>query len=98
MIGGITKMKAHYKDIVENAGGEFDYHDGYLKNANANLEAKVRRSDLVICPVNCNSHNACIKVKKLCNRYNKELKLLESSSLSALTRAVLVHPDRNALN
>ena len=88
MIGGITKMKAHYKDIVEGAGGEFDYHDGYMKNANANLEAKVKRSDVVICPVSCNSHNACIKVKKLCNRYNKELKILNSSSLSALTRAV----------
>ena len=88
MIGGITKMKAHYKDIVESAGGYFEYHDGYLKNTNANLEAKVRRSDLVICPVNCNSHSACLRVKKLCNQYNKELKILNSSSLSALTRAV----------
>lgn len=88
MIGGITKMKAFYKDIVEKAGGEFDYHDGYLKNGNANLEANVRRSDLVICPVNCNSHNACLKIKKLCNRYNTELKMLSSSSLSAVSRAL----------
>ncbi len=88
MIGGITKMKSYYKDIVEKAGGEFDYHDGYLKNANADLEAKVKKSDLVLCPVNCNSHNACLRVKKLCNRHNKQLKILSSSSLSAVTQAV----------
>ncbi|MCG8568040.1 MAG: DUF2325 domain-containing protein [Desulfobacterales bacterium] len=92
MIGGITKMKAHYKEIVENAGGSFEYHDGYMKNTNANLEAKVRRSDLVICPVNCNSHTACLKVKKLCNQYDTELKMLHNSSLAALTRAVF-HPE-----
>ncbi len=91
MIGGITKMKSYYKDIVEKAGGEFDYHDGYLKNANADLEAKVKKSDLVLCPVNCNSHNACLRVKKLCNRHNKQLKILSNSSLSAVTQAVFTN-------
>ena len=90
MIGGITKMKSYYREIVESAGGEFDYHDGYLKNSNANLTAKVKRCDVVVCPVNCNSHNACLKVKKLCRRYNKELKILNSASLSAVTRALMV--------
>ncbi len=90
MIGGITKMKSYYRDIVEKAGGEFDYHDGYLKNSNANLAAKVKRCDVVVCPVSCNSHNACLKVKKLCHRYKKELKILNSASLSAVTRALLV--------
>ncbi len=91
MIGGITKMKSYYKDIVEKAGGEFDYHDGYLKNANADLEAKVKKSDLVLCPVNCNSHNACLRVKKLCSRHNKQLKILSNSSLSAVTQAVFTN-------
>ncbi|MCG8632534.1 MAG: DUF2325 domain-containing protein [Desulfobacterales bacterium] len=90
MIGGITKMKSYYRDIVEKAGGEFDYHDGYLKNSNANLAAKVKRCDVVVCPVSCNSHNACLKVKKLCHRYNKELKILNSASLSAVTTALFV--------
>lgn len=97
MIGGITKMKAYYRDIVEKAGGEFDYHDGYLKNSNANLAAKVKRCDVVVCPVSCNSHNACLKVKKLCNQYNKELKILNSASLSALTQALFI-PDHAGVN
>jgi len=98
MIGGITKMKPYYKNIVEKAGGRFDYHDGYLKNSAVNLEARVKRSDLVICPVNCNSHNACLKVKKLCNAHNKQLKILGSSSLSAITHALFKQEHEIILN
>ncbi len=93
MIGGLTRMKSFYRDIVEKAGGKFDYHDGYLKNASINLKAKVKRCDIVLCPVNCNSHNACLRVKKLCNRYNKKLKFLNNSSLSAISKALF---DKNA--
>lgn len=98
MIGGITKMKSFYKDMVENAGGKFDYHDGYLKSGHANLEARVKRCDVVLCPVNCNSHNACLAVKKLCNRYQKPLKILNSSSLSAVSQAIFLSQDRSAHN
>ena len=97
MIGGITKMKAYYRDIVEKAGGQFDYHDGYLKNSNANLAAKVKRCDVVVCPVNCNSHNACLRVKKLCQQYNKKLMILNSASLSAVTQALFV-PESAQIN
>ena len=98
MIGGHTKMKPYYQEIVEKAGGVFDYHDGYMKNACSNLEAMVKRSDLVLCPVNCNSHNACLRVKKLCHRHNKALKILNNSSLSAISQAIFVPEDRPTLN
>ena len=98
MIGGITKMKSYYRQIVEKAGGEFDYHDGYLKNSNEDLAAKVRRCDVVVCPVSCNSHNACLKVKHLCTRYNKELKILNSASLSAVTQALIVPDNYVSIN
>ncbi len=98
MIGGITKMKSYYRQIVEKAGGEFDYHDGYLRSSNDDLAAKVRRCDVVVCPVSCNSHNACLKVKHLCSRYNKELKILNSASLSAVTQALIVAEDAVASN
>lgn len=90
MVGGITKMESFYRRIVENAGGKFDYHNGYMKNANTNFEAMVKRCDVVLCPVNCNSHNACLKVKKLCNRHNKQLKILSTSSLSAVSQALFI--------
>lgn len=88
MVGGMTKMKSYYKDIIEKAGGEFDYHDGYMKNSRDNMEARVKRCDMVICPVDCNSHNACLMVKRLCYRHNKPLKILSSSSLSAVAQVL----------
>jgi hypothetical protein len=98
MIGGITKMKAYYKSIVEKAGGKFEYHDGYIKGAGMDIEARVKKSDLVICPVNCNSHNACIQVKKLCNQHKIPLKILSSSSLSAVSQAVFSQEKTITLN
>jgi len=96
IVGGITKLKHLYRDLIESSGGEFDYHDGYMNNGKQNLEARVKRSDLIICPVNCNSHGACHRVKKLCQKHSKSVKMLPSSSLSAITEALYAtNQDRN---
>jgi len=89
IVGGITKMKSFYRSIVESSGGEFDYHDGYMKNGNKNLKDRVCKSDLILCPVNCNSHGACSQIKKLCKKYNKPVKMLSSSSLSSVSNALI---------
>lgn len=89
IVGGMTKMKHMYRRLVESSGGEFDYHDGYMKNGRQNIEALVMRSDLILCPVNCNSHGACKKVKKLCRKHSKSIKMLPSSSLSSISSALV---------
>ncbi len=94
IIGGITKIKHMYRQLVESSGGEFDYHDGYMKNGSQNIEALVMRSDLILCPVNCNSHGACKKVKKLCRKHNKSIKMLSSSSLSSMSDALMESSNR----
>ncbi len=86
------RLDLEKQKLAEKTGGEFHYHDGRMKNASDNMEAKVKRCDLVLCPINCNSHNACRKVKQLCSRHNKPLKILSSSSLSAVSQALL-EPD-----
>ncbi|MCD4805265.1 MAG: DUF2325 domain-containing protein [Desulfobacterales bacterium] len=52
------------------------------------MEGLVRRSDMVLCPVNCNSHNACLCVKKLCKKYCKPVQMLPSSSSSSISQAL----------
>jgi len=89
IVGGITKIKHLYRNLVESSGGQFDYHDGYMKNGKQNIEAQVMRSDLILCPVNCNSHGACDRVKKLCRKHNKPVKMLPSSSLSSISNALI---------
>ncbi len=88
IVGGITKMKHLYQHLVESGGGKFEYHDGYMNSGNQDLEARVRRSDLIICPVSCNSHGACLSVKKLCRKHNKPVKMLPSPSLSSISNAL----------
>lgn len=93
IVGGMTKIKHLYQHVIEANGGHFEYHDGYMKAGNQSLNAKVSRSDLIICPVNCNSHNACSKVKKLCQKHKKPLKMLSNASVTAISAAIL---DKNA--
>lgn len=88
MVGGLTKMEALYRQMVEDCGGIFEYHDGYMKSGTKNLENCLRRADLVLCPVNCNSHAACSLVKNLGKKHNKPVRILASSSLSAIAQAL----------
>lgn len=88
MVGGITKMEDRYREVVESRGGVFEYHDGYMKNGAKSLEGIIRRADMVLCPVNCNSHTACGVVKTLGKKYKKPVFMLSGSSLSALAQAI----------
>lgn len=88
IVGGITKIKSMYKDLIEENGGEFDYLDGYMKGGERVLDSKIKKCDLVLCPVDCNSHNACLSVKKLCKKHGKPFKMLTSSSISGINQAL----------
>ncbi len=88
MVGGMTKLESFYREIIERRGGTFEYHDGYMKNGTRALETRLKRADLILCPVNCNSHNACSLVKNLAKKYNKTVHMLSSSSLSAVSQII----------
>lgn len=88
IVGGITKLQAYYRKLIEERGGIFEYHDGYMNGGKRGLEGRVRRSDIILCPVNCNSHNACLSLKKLCQKLNKPVQMLSSASLNAISQAL----------
>jgi hypothetical protein len=89
IVGGITKLKSLYRDLVEEKGGVFDYHDGYMRGGKGVLAEKVRRSDVVLCPVDVNSHKACLSVKKVCKKLQRPYQMLSNSSLTGITRALV---------
>ena len=88
IVGGITRMESLYRQAVEERGGIFEYHDGYMKKGVKKLENSLRRSDMVLCPVNCNSHAACSIVKNLGKKHNKPVYMLTNSSLSAVSQVI----------
>ncbi len=88
MVGGISKMESLYRKLVEDSGGVFEYHDGYMKKGAKKLESCLRRADVVLCPVSCNSHGACSVVKNLAKKHGKSVRMLDNSSLSAVSQAI----------
>lgn len=88
VVGGRPCMQPFYKDVVESAGGSFEYHDGCVHGGKTALKNHIRRCDFVLCPVDCNSHGACGFVKNACRKYGKCLRMLHSSSRSAIHLAL----------
>jgi hypothetical protein len=91
VVGGITRMEALYRQLIEGNGGKFDYHDGYLKGGIKCLENRVKRADVVLCSTNCNSHTACLAVKKLGKKHKKPVRMLASSSLNSISQTLMEH-------
>jgi hypothetical protein len=89
IVGGISKMKTYYREVVEAKGGQFEYHDGDLRGGIRALEGRFKRADIVLCPVDCNSHAACSVVKKLGRKHNKPVQMLHGSSINAVSWALL---------
>lgn len=88
IVGGITRMESLYRKLIEGSGGVFDYHDGYMKKGDRALEVRLKRADVVLCPVSCNSHAACSVVKNLARKHNKKVHMLASTSLSTISRVI----------
>lgn len=88
IVGGMTRMESLYRQLVESSGGSLDYHDGYLSGGVKQLEKRLQRADIVLCPVNCNSHGACAVVKSLGKKHNKPVYMMSNFSLSAVSRAI----------
>ena len=89
IVGGITKLASLYRKTVEKKGGTLEYHDGYMKSSGSKkLEGRLRRADIVLCPVNCNSHAACYLVKKLAKKHKTRVHMLPSASLSSIARVL----------
>ncbi len=87
-VGGRTNLVRHYRELVERLGGEFVHHDGGVEESRRLLPRLVNAVDAVICPLDCVSHDACLRVKALCGHDLKPLKLLPSSGLSSLVRCL----------
>lgn len=88
LVGGLTKLKNYYENIIESKGMKLVYHDGYMRNGEKKLKELIRNSDVVLCSVDINSHTACLSTKKICKTLNKQCYFLNSSSLTSIERNI----------
>lgn len=88
IVGGRERMEGVYRKFVEERGGIFEYHNGHMRGGGKALENSFLRADVVLCPVNCISHRACLLVKNLGKKHNKTVHMLPGYGLSTMTKAM----------
>lgn len=84
-VGGRTNLLPHYRALVDASNGLFSHHDGGQENSRASLEYALSGAEVVFCPIDCISHDACMRVKRFCQKNTKSFMPLRTSSISAFS-------------
>lgn len=87
-VGGRASLIPHLRTLVERANGSFAHHDGGIEENNGRLIEVLANSDVILCPVDCVSHGACRKAKRLCKQRAKAFVPLRSSGLSSFVNGL----------
>jgi hypothetical protein len=87
-VGGRPNQIAPMRTAVERLGATFLHHDGGVENHPNLLPGLASRSDVVLFPVDCISHDAANAVKSLCRQGDKPFIPLRSASITSLLGAL----------
>jgi hypothetical protein len=93
-VGGRDCQVAHLRQIASNFGAELIHHDGGLREAVSRIDTVLPSVDCVFCPIDCISHDACLRVKSGCKKFGKTFIPLRNGSKSSLERALQTLSDR----
>lgn len=97
-VGGRDCQVAHLRQIASNHGAELIHHDGGLREAVSRIDTVLPSVDCVFCPIDCISHDACLRVKSGCKKFGKTFIPLRNGSKSSLERALQTLNDRGPNN
>jgi hypothetical protein len=84
LIGAMDKVASHYEHLIQELGGGCLRHDGDMRQGQKGLVDVIKRADIILCPVDCNSHGAVTCTKKVCRTLQKTCYFLRSSGVSHL--------------
>ena len=82
-VGGLTGSVGKFRSLTENLNGRFIHHDGGVEDNSAGLGRVLNQADVVLCPVDCVSHGACLRAKRFCKQTAKTFVPLRSAGLSS---------------
>ncbi|KKX30282.1 DUF2325 domain-containing protein [Rhizobium sp. LC145] len=94
-VGGRDCQVAHLREIASTYGAELIHHDGGLREAVSRIDTVLPSVDCVFCPIDCISHDACLRVKTGCKKFGKTFIPLRNGSKSSLERALQTMKERN---
>ena len=87
-VGGRAGAISQFRTVVERLNGRFSHHDGGIDDNIARLGGVLNQADVVLCPVDCVSHGACLKAKTFCKQTAKPFVPLRTAGLSSLVRGL----------
>lgn len=87
-VGGMPGAQARYRQLVESAGAQFDYHDGGLERGLHRLDRQLGTADLVVCQAGCLNHEAYRRVKGHCRAATKTCLFVERPSIAHFARTL----------
>jgi hypothetical protein len=94
-VGGRDCQVAHLREIASTFGAELIHHDGGLREAVSRIDTVLPSVDCVFCPIDCISHDACLRVKTGCKKFGVAFVPLRNGSKSSLERALQTMKERN---
>jgi hypothetical protein len=87
-VGGRDCQVAHLRAIAQNFGAELIHHDGGLREAVSRIDTVLPSVECVFCPIDCISHDACLRVKTGCKKTGTSFIPLRNGSKSSFERAI----------
>ncbi|MCG8427164.1 MAG: DUF2325 domain-containing protein, partial [Chromatiales bacterium] len=94
-VGGRSTLAPHLRSLVEAHNGRFEHHDGGLEDSRYGLQFTLAGADMVFCPIDCISHDACRRVKHYCKQQSKQFIPLRTSGLSAFAAGLKHYSSTN---
>ena len=88
VIGGLDRMEAIYRKVVEGLGAEFEFHCGRVKDGCQTVQGLINRSDIVIFITTVNSHAALKVTKTICKKKYKKFIALRERGAGSLERTL----------
>ncbi|MCF8481567.1 MAG: DUF2325 domain-containing protein [Rhodospirillum sp.] len=85
-VGGRARAIPGLRKLVETSNGHFLHHDAGREDGRAHLSDLLASADMVVCPVDCISHDACLKCKRACKDRGTPFAPLPSSGMGAFAR------------
>jgi hypothetical protein len=87
-VGGRPNQVAPMRLAAERFGATLLHHDGGVENHSNLLPGLASRSDIILFPVDCISHDAANMVKSICRQAGKRFIPLRSASVTSLLAAL----------
>ncbi|PTM92782.1 uncharacterized protein DUF2325 [Mycoplana dimorpha] len=87
-VGGRDCQVVHLRRIASAFGANLIHHDGGLREAVSRIDNVLPSVDCVFCPIDCISHDACLRVKSGCKKWEKAFVPLRNGSKSSFEKAL----------